>query len=425
MSFSDLDYEDFTIEITQNGESEKKTWSTKKDFELGTSAGSYKKGSGELVELYYGIYNAGDDFTKIQYAEINVDDPEVADYSMAAYTDRTLYVNFYIKEVHRSTIVFKVTGTRNGSEVTLERKIDVPGLSDSPGSPSLPARLFVGGYKYQYGRLDIYGTGYKGDVTITMTDDEGEEYFNENAETTNLAVFLYWNIPGDIPVGDYTVTLEGTSYDGEDYTVMAYPVHIEEGYPEDKCWREGDIEDDQDDPISPAMLAVIIAAGVLLVMIILVILLVFTYSRLKKKALLDQMVRKRIYEHIEKNQGVHFRGLMDSLDLKQGTLTHHLNILEQNEFVRSYQDGVYRRFYLFESKPPMSIKLSNIQERILEYIRNNPGIVQADISKAVGTSRMVVNYHIRLMRAADLVSVEKDGNNQRCFIFREPRGMIH
>ena len=113
---------------------------------------------------------------------------------------------------------------------------------------------------------------------------------------------------------------------------------------------------------------------------------------------------------------------MDSLDLKQGTLTHHLNILEQNEFVRSYQDGVYRRFYLFESKPPMSIKLSNIQERILEYIRNNPGIVQADISKAMGTSRMVVNYHIRLMRAADLVSVEKDGNNQRCFIFREPNG---
>ena len=43
------------------------------DFELGNSAGSYSKDSGELKSLDYGVFYKSNDFIRVDYAEINID----------------------------------------------------------------------------------------------------------------------------------------------------------------------------------------------------------------------------------------------------------------------------------------------------------------------------------------------------------------
>jgi len=106
---------------------------------------------------------------------------------------------------------------------------------------------------------------------------------------------------------------------------------------------------------------------------------------------------------------------MRELDLKPGVLSHHINILERGEYIKSLQDGPFRRFYLFTSNAELRVALSNIQQRILGLVRKNPGIFQTEISKEIGSSGFVAKYHIKILRDAGMISLEKDGKNLRCY----------
>ena len=103
------------------------------------------------------------------------------------------------------------------------------------------------------------------------------------------------------------------------------------------------------------------------------------------------------------------------MELKSGTLAHHLNVLEDNEFIKSVQDGRYRRFFLYEQKQPLKFRLSKVQERIMALIRDHPGITISDISSEVGSNRMVVNYHAKILQEAGLISLEREGRSNHCY----------
>lgn len=153
----------------------------------------------------------------------------------------------------------------------------------------------------------------------------------------------------------------------------------------------------------------------MLLAITLVIVSTLIYSRLKRKSLLDHAVRKKIYDCIRDNPGIHYRELQRSVELPSGMLAHHLNMLEDNDFIKSKQDSRYRRFYLFDEKPGIKFQLSEIQEKIMDSIRNSPGITISDISTQVGSSRMVVNYHTKILDDAGLIYLEKEGRSNCCY----------
>jgi len=160
---------------------------------------------------------------------------------------------------------------------------------------------------------------------------------------------------------------------------------------------------------------IIAIIAIITVFIVLVFLIVFGFTRLRRKNLLANLNRKNIYEGIKKDEGVHFNGLVESLSLKPGVLSHHLNILEREEYIKSRQDGKYRRFFLYETKSELKIYLTTIQQKILEAVNESPGISQTKISKKVGSSRMMVNYHLKILKDAGIVSIEKEGRETACF----------
>ena len=57
-----------------------------------------------------------------------------------------------------------------------------------------------------------------------------------------------------------------------------------------------------------------------------------------------------ILKTIEKNPGIRFREIMDELELKNGTLSHHLQKLEQQSVLRVERTPRVARFY------PLSVK---------------------------------------------------------------------
>ncbi|MCK5774294.1 MAG: winged helix-turn-helix transcriptional regulator, partial [Thermoplasmata archaeon] len=120
--------------------------------------------------------------------------------------------------------------------------------------------------------------------------------------------------------------------------------------------------------------------GLFIAAIVLSMMVLFAYGRIKRKNALDHINRKRIYEIVKEDPGVHFSAISDMLGLKQGVMSHHLNVLEKGEYIRSLQDGKFRRFYLFDESTDFKIALTAIQQRILSVIMEEPGISQTGIS---------------------------------------------
>jgi predicted transcriptional regulator len=141
----------------------------------------------------------------------------------------------------------------------------------------------------------------------------------------------------------------------------------------------------------------------------------FAYTRIKRRNILDNINRKNIFEYIRTNQGVHFKKLLRQLNFQPGAMAYHLNVLEKGEFIKSIQDGNLRRFYLYGTRSDFKIALTSIQLRILSIIDERPGISQSKISELLGKNRMLVNYHIKILDDADLISMEKEGRVSKVF----------
>jgi DNA-binding MarR family transcriptional regulator len=153
------------------------------------------------------------------------------------------------------------------------------------------------------------------------------------------------------------------------------------------------------------------------IMIIVVVLIIsfIMYSKIKQENLLKNAQRKRILEHIKDNPGKHYRAILKDLDLPMGVLTYHINRLEKAQYLTSRQDGMYRRFYIRGPKAEMRFILSDIQESILNVIKDNKGISQTNIAKKIGVSRKVVNYHVNILNQAGIIYIESNGRESSCY----------
>jgi predicted transcriptional regulator len=154
---------------------------------------------------------------------------------------------------------------------------------------------------------------------------------------------------------------------------------------------------------------------ILIIITIALIVSLIMYSKIKRENMLKNAVRKRIFDYIIENPGMHYRGILNGLDLPMGVLTYHLNRLEKAQYIRSRQDGMYRRFYTKGPKTEMRFFLSDIQESILSVIKENQGISQSKIAEKIQVSRKVVNYHVNILDQAGLIFVESHGRESACY----------
>jgi DNA-binding MarR family transcriptional regulator len=201
--------------------------------------------------------------------------------------------------------------------------------------------------------------------------------------------------------------------DGDGYTNLDEFLYNTD--PNDKTSPSDMKKSDSDDEGAglDTMALPVLLFGVPAVVILLAI--IFVYTKMRREQLLEHKVRANIFDYINKNPGVHYRGIMNDLNLQMGVLTHHLNMLEQEKYIKSAQDGMYRRFYPFNASVNSGLVLNEVQQRILQYIRDRPGISQADLARNLGYTRKVVYYHVKILSNAGFIHVETAGRESRCF----------
>lgn len=146
------------------------------------------------------------------------------------------------------------------------------------------------------------------------------------------------------------------------------------------------------------------------------------FTHIQKDDVLDQFVRGEVYGLIKSNPGVHYNEVMRKLEMKNGTLSYHLHMLEKMEMIKSRREGLkYRVFYPTEMKFPQEerYRLSNFQLEILQIIKENEGIQQKEIAKKLNKKPQTINYNIKILQQAGLINVRKKGRETGCYILKE------
>jgi predicted transcriptional regulator len=128
--------------------------------------------------------------------------------------------------------------------------------------------------------------------------------------------------------------------------------------------------------------------------------------------ILDNKLRRQIYNHISTYPGVSFNTLKSLFELKDRSLRYHLHILEKNEKISSGLEKGTRCYF----PHPASVKilnkhLSNLesqeisreQEHILNIIKQNPGIMQKELINKARMNRFKVAREIRILKNLKLV----------------------
>jgi DNA-binding MarR family transcriptional regulator len=183
--------------------------------------------------------------------------------------------------------------------------------------------------------------------------------------------------------------------------------------PEPAADKSEDGDEEKDSAMSMAgsssiCILIFVVPGIVILLVI-----IFFYTKMRRERLLEHRTRNRIYQYINKNPGTHYRAVMNDLDLHMGVLTHHINMLEQQRYIKSYQDGMYRRFYPIDFKIGSGLVLTEVQDKILREIQRSPGISQTGIAKNIGLNRKIVHYHVKLLSDAGFIHVETIGRETK------------
>lgn len=169
---------------------------------------------------------------------------------------------------------------------------------------------------------------------------------------------------------------------------------------------------------------VYIGVAILLVCLLILAGVVTRRHRQRKKVL--KGLRRDIYEYLKHNPGEHLAAIMYEFDMSPSSTTYHLNVLEKNEEVLSHKKGKYKRYYAkedgvyggselrnwiggLEYKEIVSVLKNDTTSEIVRYVMEHPGCSQKDIAGALDLAPSTVNWHMKKLRGADIVDLEKTG----------------
>jgi predicted transcriptional regulator len=134
----------------------------------------------------------------------------------------------------------------------------------------------------------------------------------------------------------------------------------------------------------------------------------------KESDALNLQCRKRIYEYIADNPGVHFRELQRSLGMPVGSLEYHLRYMEKRELVSSRNDAGYSRYYSRnrydpEAKSIIAFMRQPIPRGIILFLLKEKKSSHGGILANFKISAATLSYHLKRMCNLGILRMEKAG----------------
>jgi len=129
---------------------------------------------------------------------------------------------------------------------------------------------------------------------------------------------------------------------------------------------------------------------------------------------LNNGTRTQIYNYIEGNPGVQFRGICSALSLPVGLAQYHLGVLVKTGLVSFIRDGKYKRFFLskkFSRKQMLTISLlrHKTTRRILEALLNKKQLSHCALAGEVSITSQALTWQMKRLGKTSFVLQANEG----------------
>ncbi|MCX8173325.1 MAG: helix-turn-helix domain-containing protein [Thermoplasmata archaeon] len=137
---------------------------------------------------------------------------------------------------------------------------------------------------------------------------------------------------------------------------------------------------------------------------------------------LDLEVRRKIYQTILRNPGLHLREIQRRTGLAMGMLTYHLDVLENTGFIRTELKEKKKCYFPYAFSYTQSSLIMFMREtlprKILLLLLEKPRRF-GEIVETLGRSKSVVSTHItRMIKAGIIVTCREE--NENLYSLKEP-----
>ncbi len=132
------------------------------------------------------------------------------------------------------------------------------------------------------------------------------------------------------------------------------------------------------------------------------------FSRVEDRVVLDLPARRRLYDSIQAEPGIHFMALARKADVGRGALDHHLRRLVAAGLVVVHKAPGYTCYFakgavdrtIVDSAPALR---SEGSRAVFEAVRAQPGISCREVARRLGRSPSTVSYHLHRLQESGLV----------------------
>jgi len=110
---------------------------------------------------------------------------------------------------------------------------------------------------------------------------------------------------------------------------------------------------------------------------------------------------------------------MKSLGIGNGTLSHHLYMLEKMSMIKSRQEGIrHRAFFITSTQYPEGeqLRFTSLQSEIIRLVKENNGISEKELISKLGEKQQTVNYNIKMLQRKNIIRLEQKGRDSYCYI---------
>lgn len=135
------------------------------------------------------------------------------------------------------------------------------------------------------------------------------------------------------------------------------------------------------------------------------------------KGLLENETRRRIYECIRTNPGIHMRAIGKKTDITLGTLRYHITRLQKSHAIATLEDRGYTHYYensgTYSTAEQQVLKhLQNMTtQKILRVLAAHPSASRTDIAEYVGIAGSTVTWHMKRLAEDGIIDVRSEGRS--------------
>lgn len=139
------------------------------------------------------------------------------------------------------------------------------------------------------------------------------------------------------------------------------------------------------------------------------------HKLLERTELMDNQLRERIMDLLVSNPGCYLGKMGRDLAVPTSTLKYHLNILRSFDLVTTVKKGRCRHYFpkrrrFTDQEKRMFAALEHVPtRRMVELVRQTPGVSQAGLVDLTGLSQSTVAWHMGNLEEMGLVQSERRG----------------